>query len=247
MQCSLHGRLMLSVGDKEYCPACLTAKSQLAIGLIGDVAERARQFDLDRRLRAANIPSRFADATFDTFCAETPKAETTKLAFKGYAEHFEQQRHARGGFIITGAPGTGKTHLAIAVARVVIAQGAQARYASLPDLTLQVRASYRESQSRRTAADIVSELVSPDLLILDEIDLHGSSDSDYQILYEIINGRYAAGGRPVLAISNRPLADLHIDLNERLTSRISSGFPAVVFDWPSQRDQRRAKHIGVPT
>ena len=111
---------------------------------------------------------------------------------------------------------------------------------SLPSLTRQIRAAFGRN---RVVDDILQKLCNVDLLVLDEIDLHGTSDNDYNMLYDIINSRYEKPGYPTLAISNRPVADLSADLDERVVSRLLAGTSPVVFDWVGQRNVRKANSL----
>lgn len=119
----------------------------------------------------------------------------------------------------------------------LLEQGFSAAYMSLPSLTRQIRAAFGRNH---VIDDILRKLCAVDLLVLDEIDLHGTSDNDYNMLYDIINSRYEKPGFPTLAISNRPVADLSADLDERVVSRLLAGTSPVVFDWVGQRDVRKA-------
>lgn len=234
MLCERHHVSMRVVNGRLVCTACLAALSLPAIERVATSRRHEHDDQRARDVRACGIPERFALADFSNFEPPNPSAGKVARALQGYAEHFDTQRELRTGFLFVGAPGTGKTHLAASVARRVLAHGLDVRYCSVPGLTLQVRRTYKERECE-SVADIVAGLVAPDLLVLDEIDLHGSSDADYQVLYEIVNGRYERGCAPTIAISNRPVTDLNADLNERITSRIMGGFPAVVFDWPGRR------------
>lgn len=234
VRCSIHQRALLAVGGRALCPACLFDGSKGALARFESHGERQRLGELNQRLFHAEIPPLFADATFDNFEPATEKAEKVRRALARYSEDFAVQRHARPGFIFTGQPGTGKTHLACAALQEVISRGFTARYASLPAITLSIRRSYKSSEAL-TAADVIDDITSADLLVLDELDLHGASDSDYQTLYEIINRRYEQGAAPIIALSNRTIEDLKRDLDERLTTRILGSLSATQFDWPGRR------------
>lgn len=235
--CGMETRLL---GGVALCTACLgshSAVSQLRLASLDARLYTERQANA---ILTAGIPPRFANASFDNYESPSPRADRLRGLLAGYTADFAVQRELRTGFLFLGLHGTGKTHLACAMARDLMGQGYSALYASLPALTTRIRGTYKAG-TEETIGGITAQLVAADLLILDEIDLHGSSDADYQTLYDIINGRYEQPGRPTLAISNRPLELLRADLDERIISRILSGSPPISFDWASYRDALPAR------
>lgn len=237
MFCAKHHHEGLAIGDRLVCPACLAEGSRQAVRLVTAARERSTQAQSRLRREAADLPAAFVGATFENF--DPPSARAAKLAgvLRGYSASFASRRSARPGFLFTGAPGTGKTHLACAMVNLVIEAGHSAAYVSLPRHTARVRASFGKSGA---VEGMTQKLLEVDLLVIDEIDLHGTSDNDYLMLYDVINGRYERSGFPTLAISNRPLERLRVDLDERLVSRLLADTEPFVFDWPGQRRRQHA-------
>ncbi len=237
--CRIHGASMRAIGAKSYCPACAAAVTAPLLSAYEENRAHLAQSELEARILVSGIPDIFAGASFDTFEADSPRAAQVVQALKNYSAHFAVQRARRSGFVLTGPTGVGKTHLACAMLNEVMAQGFSGRYVSLPRLTFEVRRTYKSQDSQDTVSNLIADLVSCDLLVLDEIDLHGSSDSDYQMLYEIINSRYEAGGKPTVALSNLSASDLTADLHERVMSRILCGTSPIACNWGDRRSSRR--------
>ncbi|MFK4705803.1 DNA replication protein DnaC [Roseateles asaccharophilus] len=236
----MHSKPLIRIGSGLACSACLAASSLPATLALGDLRARTAARDLAARARAAGVPEEFEGKGFDSFVAETDRAAQVAQALEGYCAEFHAKRFKRKGFIFIGAPGTAKTHIACAMVQALLARGFSPKYTSLPRLTRELRAGFGRPG---VAEGVVRAHVDADLLVLDEIDLHGASDHDYNTLYDIINTRYERHGYPTLAISNREIGRLNVDLDERVTSRILSGTQPMVFDWQGRRGDR-ALHAG---
>jgi DNA replication protein DnaC len=245
MRCAEHHTEMSQLGEKSVCFACLGKASEGASQLWASFGERTANAALATRLRDANIPPEVDGKSFADFVAETDRATKMVQALSEYASTFATSRIKRKGFLFIGAPGTAKTHLACAMVRTIVEAGFRAAYASLPRLTRDLRAAYSLGRNGGNVEELLRKLTAMDFLVLDEIDLHGSSDNDYNTLYDIINTRYERVGFPTLAISNRPLDHLSKDLDERVVSRILAGTSPIAFDWPGRRLTRVARRAGA--
>lgn len=234
--CERHERACIALGSRRVCPACLEERAEPWRARHGRMAAHFEREDLERRMRDARIPSRYQDARFETLrLRDGSEAAMGRLygAMERYCEGFATYRERRTGFLFVGAPGTGKTHLACAMIRALVEKGFAARYLSMPAFTHEVRAAYKDRA--QTTQGLIEPCVRVDFLVVDEIDLHGASEADYQLLYEIVNARYIAGRHPVLALSNRSREYLMKDLNERIVSRILGEHPENAFNWPTFR------------
>ena len=93
-----------------------------------------------------------------------------------------EQRNA----VLVGGTGTGKSHLAIAIARSCIRGGARARFFTVVDLVNRLEAEARTSRQGRTA----EHLVRLDLVILDELGYLPFAQSGGQLLFHLISRLY---------------------------------------------------------
>ena len=100
---------------------------------------------------------------------------------------------ASGGFlahernvVLVGGTGTGKTHLAIAIARACIRNGARGRFFNVVDLVNKLEAEGRAGRQGRMA-DYLSRM---DFIILDELGYLPFAQSGGQLLFHLISRLY---------------------------------------------------------
>jgi DNA replication protein DnaC len=88
--------------------------------------------------------------------------------------------------VLVGGTGTGKTHLAIAVARACIRAGARGRFFNVVDLVNKLEAEGRAGRQGRMA-DYLSRM---DFIILDELGYLPFAQSGGQLLFHLISRLY---------------------------------------------------------
>ena len=91
--------------------------------------------------------------------------------------------------ILFGASGLGKTHLAAAVGYALIEQSIRVKFTSSTALVQQLQRSREEL----SLEDALKKLDKYELLILDDIGYVKKSDSESQVLFELIAHRYERG------------------------------------------------------
>ena len=182
---------------------------EIAIESTSAQIEAIRQSALAMR-EESNLGKRFIQRTFDTFESEKfPSAyDLTRL----YATGFENN-HGEG-LLLTGNPGTGKTHLAAAIANYVIDNyGIPVRFVNYIDLVENVKKAFG------TREDVVAEnYMNVPLLIIDDL-TNATGDWRNEMLYRIINSRYESN-LPVIITTNDTYSQLSKNLMEKTMSRI---------------------------
>ncbi|MBM3545167.1 MAG: transposase [Alphaproteobacteria bacterium] len=113
--------------------------------------------------------------------AGTPINETLvhDLAGGGF---IAQQRNA----VLIGGTGTGKTHLAIAIARSCIRSGARGRFYNVVDLVNRLETETRNGRQGR----IADHLTRMDFVILDELGYLPFAQSGGQLLFHLVSRLY---------------------------------------------------------
>jgi DNA replication protein DnaC len=137
--------------------------------------------------------------------------------------------------VLSGRPGRGKTHIAIAVAYRAIQNGFDARFVSAAELIDTLSAAARDGRLREATA----EFVAPAVLVVDEVGyLHHANDAA-NVLFGVVDQRYLRK-RPIILTTNKRLADwgdvLHDpDLAEVILDRILERGTHISLGGPSWR------------
>lgn len=93
------------------------------------------------------------------------------------------------GLLLMGAAGTGKTHLAVAILRELVAtKGVQGMYVDMLELVQQLQMSFESPTTTRE--QILSPVVNAELLVLDELGAGKTTAWVMDLIYYIVNTRY---------------------------------------------------------
>jgi len=145
----------------------------LAALLEAEVAERAE------RLIDARFPllKRLEDFRFDDN-PSVPQATIAALADGSWIDDRET-------VILTGESGTGKTHLAIALAICACQQGRRVRFTTLAGLANELQ----EAESRRELNRVVARYARIELLALDELGYLALPEGAAELVFQVISER----------------------------------------------------------
>lgn len=238
--CPEHGEMMvtiskLSIWSVPSCPQCRLQEEQRQAELEERKQQAVRQERIASRLRNSGIPLRFQGKDFSSYTPPTVAAAKNFALCCDYAENFPSFAARGTSLILCGVAGTGKTHLACAIAHHIITQhGKSALYHQVSSVLRQVKETYNKT-SKRTEQEVINLFAAPDLLILDEIGVQFGTDAERNILFEIVNSRYEQM-KPSILISNLNITGLVDYAGERTIDRMrENGGLMRVFDWDSYR------------
>ncbi len=112
--------------------------------------------------------------------------------------------------ILSGKPGRGKTHLAVAIAYRAIQNGFTARFVLATDLINDLGAASRAGRLREATA----AWVEPHVLVIDEIGYLNHADDAANVLFGVVDHRYIAR-KPMIFTTNKKLRDWGQVLHDR--------------------------------
>ncbi len=149
---------------------------------------KAMQEKVNRLLGESGIKKRFQQRTFQNFLRNTPEQERNYQIAKDYADTFHVHCKRGDGLYIEGTNGTGKTHLAAAIALQLIGEGIPVICKTSGDLLKDIKKSFDTDGVREYEVLEVYQKV--DLLIIDDLGKEQCTDWGMSTLYSILNDRY---------------------------------------------------------
>lgn len=154
---------------------------------------------IQKLFKKSNITKRGIKRTFDNFEVNKSNIRAYEIA-KKYAEDWEKFKEEGTGLIFIGKFGTGKTHLAFAIANYLLNKGVPVVYETLINLMEQVKFGY-EKDADIGYYEIIRLYCECDLLIIDDLGKEKLSDWVLEKLFQIINTRYE-NMLPILITTN---------------------------------------------
>lgn len=134
----------------------------------------------DRRLKAAKFPTL---KTLDDFDFAAQPSLSRVLVAELMRGEFVDRRES---VILVGNPGTGKTHLATALAAQACRRGKKVRFYRVTELVTQLL----EAREERLLLRLKGQLSRLDLLVLDELGYVPASKTGAELLFDVISTAY---------------------------------------------------------
>ena len=143
--------------------------------------------------------------------------------------------------ILSGKPGRGKTHLAVAIAYRAIQNGFDALFVTAAELIDELSAAFQKSR----LADSLARYTHPSVLVVDEVGYLTYGTDAANMLFHVVNDRHKKR-RSMIFTTNKPLgawgAVLHDpDQAQAILDRVLERGRLLPLDGPSMR----TRHLGL--
>jgi DNA replication protein DnaC len=146
------------------------------------------------RIRAARFPARKTLEEFDfAFARSLKRAQVLHLAQLDFL-------HAKENVVLLGPPGTGKTHLAIAIAIRACLSGQRVAFATATEWV----ARLAEAQRAGRLAEEIGRLQRISLLVVDEVGYIPFDPAAANLIFQLVSARYERAS--LIVTSNKPFS-----------------------------------------
>jgi DNA replication protein DnaC len=169
---------------------------------------------LQRLYHLSNLDA-FKQMTFKTFNIagrgnDNNGNKTLDIAYNTAGNY---AHHLNGWLLLMGSYGTGKTHLAAAIANEVVSLGIETLLLTVPDLLDWLRYSYTSTET--SYEERFEEIRNIRFLVLDDLGTQNTTAWAREKLFQIINHRYTHR-LPTVLTTNQALSQI----DERISSRL---------------------------
>jgi len=193
----------------EYIRKSIEANEKAA----KEMAMKKRQEKAMELLKKSGLGKRFAKRTFENFEKKGLSPELLN-AYNKSLEFAIKYPEVRKGLLFTGPVGTGKTHLAAAVANRLIENLYSVIFGNITDIITLIKTSYRKD-SELTEAEIIKLFTDDtDVFIFDDLGKENTTENTSTLIYQIINRLYE-NEKLVIVTTNFTSAALRKKLGEK--------------------------------
>ncbi len=185
------------------------------------------------------MPKSLRNATFDTFQASTLEQRAVLQVAREYAGRFNRDEPEN--LLFTGPYGTGKSHLAVSIVRVLMERGFTGIFITVPEMLTKLKSTY-DKKSEFSEGDMLQALKSVDVLVLDDIgaEYSGQSAESWAVskIFEVMNARQ---GMHTIYTTNLHSEQLQEKLGARNFSRMCENTRIVRFEGADYRLRKMKK------
>lgn len=190
-----------------------------------------------RKAQATLVKAGLAETIYDVDWSTLDLSHESWQLAREYADDVSELLIGGGlSLIFAGDYGRGKTQAATMILSQAAQEGHTVARVKWGQFVRSVRGSYSKD-STVSENDLVSALVAPALILLDDIGAADkASEHNERLLTSVIDERYDRG-RPMILTTNLSRDELRAHLGERAYSRLWENGDVVLFDGPNYRER----------
>ena len=233
--------------ESTVCPKCGGSMWITWVDEQGcDMARRCECFEptmAKRRIARSGISEPFRAKGFKNFdtrgIAQLEKAYTICVDYCKNYQDFKESRH--NSILLLGQVGCGKTHLALASANALLDyQKVRVVYMPYREMATRLKQNITDEEAYNKTID---ELKTAPMLVIDDLLKGKTTDSDINILFEIVNYRYVCN-LPMIVTSEKTTGEL-LDFDGAIGSRLVEMAEGRIIEFKGNELNYRLKGINT--
>ena len=187
--CNYGMRITMTINGKEqsYCRYCEDKKLAKTVNVALSHEEKKKQSINNRAKYFDRVPNHLKHVRLNDYIAQTKEQKQAKELAKNFIWHFDKEKS----LVLSGDPGVGKTHIAVAIKKAL-----SGKYSTLFLKSTELLAFIRQSYDGvvYTEQDVFDICKDVDLLVLDDLGAEYDKSSDNEswasdIIYRVLDSR----------------------------------------------------------
>lgn len=198
--------------DCEGARVARERRKQAEIQALCDAEIKAcRKAKIDNTIDVSGVKRRFRRRTFTSFDVDKKGQLAAYSEAKSYALTFGDALEDGGGLYFYGNNGTGKTHLAAAIALELLSQNVCVVFRTFEDLLRDIKETFADERSEK---EVFKAYTEADLLIIDDLGKGRCTEWSTAMLFSIVNARYE-DCKPMIVTANYSFDELADELTPK--------------------------------
>ncbi len=173
--------------------------------------EACRRAKTNDTIEASGVKKRFQRRTFANFDVDRKGQLAAYSEAKSYALTFGDALEEGNGLYFYGDNGTGKTHLAAAIALELLAKGVCVVFRAFDDLLRDIKSTFGDERSEK---EVFKAYTEADLLVIDDLGKGRCTEWSTAMLFSIVNARYE-DCKPIIVTANYSFDELVDELTPK--------------------------------